>query len=111
MNYVGQLFKCDGKPKLWEELKNEFNQQRQLQFIYNEIIPYFPKSWKDALIANSENIKNMVFESHHLIKNHQIYCLNKLSSKDIYSILIESSDAKPSSQFYYENIFENPNLD
>ena len=25
MNYVGQLFKCDGKPKLWEELKNEFN--------------------------------------------------------------------------------------
>ena len=21
INYVGQLFKCDGKPKLWEELK------------------------------------------------------------------------------------------
>ena len=111
MNYVGQLFKCDGKPKLWEELKNEFNLQRQLQFIYNEIIHYFPKSWKDAVIANSENIKNLVFESHHLIKNHQIYCLNKLSSKDIHSILIESSDAKPCSQFYYENIFQNPNLD
>ena len=23
MNYVGQLFKCNGKPKLWEELKKK----------------------------------------------------------------------------------------
>ena len=111
INYVGQLFKCDGKSKLWEELKNEFNLQGQLQFIYNQIIHSIPKSWKDAFIANSENIKNLVFEGHHLIKNHQIYCLNKLSSKEIYSILIESTDSKPSSQMYYKNIFQNSNLD
>ena len=24
-NYDGQIFKCDGKPKIWEELKNKFN--------------------------------------------------------------------------------------
>ena len=69
-----------------------------------------PKSWKDAFIANSENIKNLVFEGHHLIKNHQIYCLNKLSSKEIYSLLIESTDSKPS-QMYYKNIFQKSNLD
>ena len=34
INYAGQLFKYDGKPKLWVELKNEFNLQGQLQFIY-----------------------------------------------------------------------------
>ena len=44
INYVGQLFKCNGKPKLWEELKNEFNLQGQLQFIYNQIIHSIPKS-------------------------------------------------------------------
>ena len=109
INYVGQLFKCDGKPKLWEELKNEFNLQGQLQFIYNQIIHSIPKSWKDALIANLENIKNL--EGRHLIKNHQIYCLNKLSNKEIYSILTESSDSKPSSQLYYKNVFQNSNLD
>ena len=49
INYIGQLFKCIGKPKLWEELKNEFNLQGQLQFIYNQVIHYIPKSWKDAL--------------------------------------------------------------
>ena len=33
INYVEQLFKCSGKPRLWEELKSEFNIQGQLQFI------------------------------------------------------------------------------
>ena len=110
INYVGQLFKCDGKPKLWEELKNEFNLQDQLQFTYNQIIHSIPKSWKDAFIVNSENIKNLVFEGHHLIKNHQIYCLNKLSSKEIYNILIESTDSKPSTQIYYKIFFQNSNI-
>ena len=103
--------KCDDKPKLLEELKNEFNLEGQLHFIYKQIIYSIPKSWKDALIANLENIKNLVFEGHHLIKNHQIYFVNKLSSKKIYSILIESSDSKPSSQLYYKNVFQNSNLD
>ena len=29
INYVGQLFKFNSKPKLWEELKKEFNLQGQ----------------------------------------------------------------------------------
>ena len=70
-NYVGQLFKYDGKPKLWEELKDEFNLQYQLQFSFKQIIHSIPKSWKDALIANLENIKNQVFQVHHLIKYHK----------------------------------------
>ena len=54
IHYVGLLFKWNGKPmvKLWEKLKNEFNLQGQLQFIYNQIIYSIPKSWKDTLIAN-----------------------------------------------------------
>ena len=111
ISYVGKLFKCDGKPKLWEELKNKFDLQGQLQFIYNQTIHSIPKSWKDAFIANLENIENLVFEGHHLIKNHQIYCLNKVSGKKIYSIIIESTDSKPSSQMYHKIIFQNSNLD
>ena len=65
-----------------------------------------PKSWKDAFIVNSEIIKNLIFEGHHLIKNHQIYCLNKLNSKEIYNILIESTDSKPSAQIYYKFFFK-----
>ena len=103
INYVGQLLR--------EELKNEFNLQGQLQFIYNQTIHSILKSWKDTLVTNLENIKYIVFQDHHLIKNHQLYCLNKLNSKEIYSILIKSGDSKRSSQLYYENVFQNSNLD
>ena len=92
INYVGKLFKCDGKSKLWEELKNGFDLQGQLSFIYNQIIHSIPRSWKDALMANSKNIKNLVFQGHQIIKSNQIY------RKEIYSILIESDDSKPPRQ-------------
>ena len=59
------------------------------------------KSWKDPRMANSENIKILIFQGHHLIRNHQIYCLKQMNSKDIYSILIESDD----SQLYYKMSF------
>ena len=57
------------------------NLQGQLQFKYNQITHSMPKSWKDALIADLENIKNLVFQGNHVIKNYQIYCFNKLNSK------------------------------
>ena len=92
--------------KLWEKLKIEFNLLGQMQLIYNQIIHYILKTWKDALTANLKNIKNLVFLGHRLIKNYQIYCLNKLNSKEIYSIIIESTDSKPSSKLYYNSFFK-----
>ena len=68
INHVWQLFKCDGKPKLWEELKTEFDIQGKLHFIDNQIIHSILKSWKDPLMANSEYIKNLVYQDHHLWK-------------------------------------------
>ena len=100
----------DGKLKLWEELKNEFNLQGQLQFIYNQII-FYSKILDICTYNKLRECQYLVFQGHHLIKNHQIYGLNKLNSKKIYSILIESGDSKPSCQLYYENVFQNSNLD
>ena len=37
--------------------------------------------------------------------------MNKFSNKEIYNILIEPSDSKPSSQSCYKYFFENSNLD
>ena len=43
INYVGKISKYNGKPKLWEELKNEFYLQGQLRFMYIKIIHSIPK--------------------------------------------------------------------
>ena len=111
VNYVGQLFKCDGKSKLCEEVKNEFILQDQLQFVYKQIIHSIPKSWKQALIANIENIKNLFFQGHLSIKNHQIYCLKRVNSNKICSILTESCNSKSSSLLYSKSSSQNSNLD
>ena len=47
INYVGQLLICDGKPKLWEELKKQI-----CRVNYSYFCNSIPKSWKDELIAN-----------------------------------------------------------
>ena len=44
--------------------KNEFNLHGQKQFFYNQIIHSIPKSWKDALIADLQSIKTLVFQGH-----------------------------------------------
>ena len=72
----------------------------------DEIIHSIPKYWKDALIANSENIKNLIFQAQHITKNHQIYCLNKLNSKEIYTILTESGVSVSHSRLYYHSFFK-----
>ena len=43
---------------------------------HNQIIHTIQKSWKDAFITDSENIKNLVFQHPHLI-NNSLYSLFK----------------------------------
>ena len=89
----------------------EFNLQGQLQFIYSQIIHSISKSWEGTFIANSENIKNLVLESRHLIKKSSNLLSEQIEQQKNYSILIESTDSTPSSQTYYTNILQNSNLD
>ena len=67
--------------------------------------------WK-TLISNYSDIdeKNLC-QNHHVIKGARIVSTNKLSSKEIYSIQISNIVNKPTSNIYFENLFENKNLD
>ena len=103
---MGSFSNANGKPKLWKELKNE------LQFIYNQIIAtFYSKILERCTYSKPREYQKSHFPGSSFNKNHQIYCLNKLNSKEIYSILIESSDSKPYCQLYYKNVFQNSNLD
>ena len=39
--------------------------------MYNQIRHSIPEYWKDPFIRNSEIIKFLVFQGHHLIKKHK----------------------------------------
>ena len=59
----------------------------------------------EQIFIDSGNSINLAIQDHHLIKKHQILCLHKLDSKDLYNIQLLSNFLKPTSQAYFEKIF------
>ena len=55
--------------------------------------------------------ENNLCQNHHVIKRARILPLDKLSSKEIHSILISNILNKPTSNIYFEKLFENATLD
>ena len=111
INYIAQFFGSAGNLKTWEVLKEEYQLNENKKFAFIQIIHAIPKSWKENLASTLENIGNLVVQDHHLIQKNQVYILNKLTSKKIYDILISASEIQPTSQNYYQEIFQTANLD
>ena len=55
--------------------------------------------------------ENDLCQNHHVIKGARILSLDQLSSKEIYSILTSNIVNKPTSNIYFEKLFENTTLD
>ena len=71
-----------------------------------QIIDGFPKTWKDIILKDKRNAKHLVIHDHHIVRNSQNHSLNKLTSKDLYLILVEANTIKLKAQNYFENLFE-----
>ena len=52
------------------------------------------------------NAKNLVIFDHHIIRKSQLCSLNKLTSKELYLILVDANTVKPTAQDYFQNLFE-----
>ena len=111
INLVDQLFQNNQQFKKGDELKTEFGLIENEKFFVVQITHAVPSLWKNILWNYTESIKNLVIQDHHLIKQHQIFPLNKLNSTTLYEILIDASKIKPASQTYFENLFPNFNPD
>ena len=61
---------------------------------------------KQIIFDYSETNEKDLCQNHHVIKGARI-----LSSKEIYSILISNIVNKPTSNIYFEQLFENTTLD
>ena len=106
MNFIGLLFNNNGKIKPWKDLKIEFHLKDTHEMPWMQIIHALPKTWKDIILKDNGNAKNLVIFDHHIIRNSQICSLNKLTRKELYLILVEVNTVKPTAQDYFENLFE-----
>ena len=57
------------------------------------------------------NINDLIIKEHQLIKKHQIYCLEKLNSRELYNMQLILKEEKPAAQTYFEKIFQNRELE
>ena len=94
MNFIGQFLNDNGNIKLWEEIKTEFNFKNTQKRCWLQILDALSKLWKDTILKDTRNEKNLVIFDHHVRKS-QIYILNKLTSRELYLILVDTSTVKP----------------
>ena len=65
---------------------------------------------KKCIKQTSENTSLLVVKDHHLLRGSRIIILEKLSSKELYSLLISAINHQPTSQKYFDNLFSNVEL-
>lgn len=99
-----------GSVKPWNILKQEYDLQNDFFFQWVQIIDAIPKLWRNIIKQNKDNL-DLVFLDHHLIRNSRILSLNKITSKELYSILISKINNKPSSNLYFEYLFKDNSIE
>ena len=111
LNFVNQLFCEAGKLKEWHLLKNEFSLNDKLYYKWIQIIDAIPSEWKNIIKENKNPTNNLILQDHHLIKNNSMISIEKLTSNELYSFLINLKSVIPTSQKYYNNLFSSSSLD
>ena len=76
-----------------------------------QLIHAIPLIWKQKINDSEKNVeKKYVVQDHHLIKNTRVIVSEKLTTREIYSVLMLSSGNTPTSQNYFGKVFPNENL-
>ena len=109
IDFLSQLFE-GGSLKSWNDLKIEYNLTNETYFQWLQLKHAILHKWK-TIIKQNPGIVSDLMHDHDLIKGAQFLTLEKLSSKELYSILITKFTNKPSSNVYFEKIFPNMKLD
>ena len=110
INYVSQLFRSKGSNKTWHELKTEYELNENSYFQWLQLTSAIPEGWRFIIKQTHESTTNLIIHDHHVIKERRILILNKLSSTEIYAILISKVQNKPSSNFYFKNLFDDNDI-
>ena len=72
-----------------------------------QLIHAIPLIWKRKINDSEKNVeRNYIVQNHHLIKSTRVIVLEKLTTREIYSVLLLSSDNTPTSQKYFSKTFQ-----
>ena len=102
MNFVMDLSEKSGKLKSWYVFKTENNLNHTSYFRWLQLTDTISKTWKDIVQNNINNNGSLTFKDHHILQSTRILSINKLTARELYSILMSNIENKPTSRIYME---------
>ena len=67
--------------------------------------------WQHIIKKPYKDAPNLIIHYNHVSKDTRVFTLDKLTSTEIYSILISKVQNKPSCNIYFENLFDDNDID
>ena len=114
IKFISDLMDEDCNFKSWDKMKSDYLLSNAMHHQWLQILHAIPKHWlrilKNDMVKNNAD-NNLFVLDHHVIKQNLVQDIKKLTAKEIYTILILKVENIPTSQAYFENIFQNENLD
>ena len=89
----------------WKDSRAKLDLDSNKKFYWRKIIQTIPRAWKEMFLVCGNNINNLLIKEHHLIEKHQIYCLEKVNSRELYNRQLILRAEKPTAQAYFQKIF------
>ena len=71
-----------------------------MYFKWFQLIHAIPKSWKKDIKIDQGKCQNLLCLNHRLIKNNQVYSIEKLKANELYSHSISLRNTVPTSSKY-----------
>lgn len=102
LNYVYQLFNQDGSIKTWELIRVEFNLQTENYFSYFQLVHSLPPNWRQTIASDP-----VIIPKQGILQCTKLIPLEKLTSKQIYAILIHLKAHIPTSKAFFMSRFPN----
>ena len=72
-------------------------------FQWAQITGVFPRSWKDIIKQNTNNVDKLLTHNYHIIKGSGILAVIRLTYRELYSYLTSTIKVKSSSNMYFDN--------
>ena len=94
IHYVSQLFNNNGPIKKLHEFKREYDLHDNYYFQWVQLVESISEKWK-FIIKKTVKLQIILSSCHHLFKGSKVITLEKLTSIEIYSILIIKVQNKP----------------
>ena len=103
--FLYDLLNTKNELETWDEIKVTYELSDKSYFKWRQIISSVPKTWTKILKENQNDSSNLVLLDHQLLKNNRTLGIEKMNSKEIYSINISSKVNILTSRTHFEKKF------